>query len=71
MIPNRLHRYSIAHLSGFVLAKFLKCAIFFSNLPYEIISQTLKTYEESKNIVDKFYNIKDDTNVVEPTFGGV
>lgn len=39
--------------------------MFFSNLPYEIISQTLKTYEESRNIVDKFYDIKKDSNVVD------
>jgi hypothetical protein len=44
---------------------FMLFAISFSNLPFQVISQALQTYQDSKNIVDKFWNIKSNSNVVD------
>ena len=40
-------------------------AISFSNLPFNLISRALQTYQDGRNIVDKFWNVKSDSNVVD------
>ncbi|MFZ2310789.1 MAG: hypothetical protein WAW11_04585 [Patescibacteria group bacterium] len=37
----------------------------FSNLPFQVISKALLTYQETQNIVDKFWNVQSDGNVVD------
>jgi hypothetical protein len=48
-----------------ILVVFMLFLVSFSNIPFQTISQILQTYQDSKNIVDKFWHTGFDNNVVD------